>query len=578
MSSKEITLPEVTDKKPGKLFIIISYVLALASLIAMLFVPLYDGNMFIKYVLSAVAPILDKFHVSVASINTGFFINELFSLAEGIMLTLIYLSVILALIMLIPVIAGKASKGTNLRCAFAAEYIAFLFLLAYVTYEVLLLDSTLWYDFSLIIPLGVIMLVMGAQSIKSKGGLGVARFIILLLALVTLFSLSDIVSYIPVLEDPLSSLSGTLGAYTADVTFMGSNVSGLAIFAKLCEDYFLISVPTGNIPALVFKIIASEMTLVIIISIFIDTLGILIGNKKHKNGKPNPQTAWFVIAAIRYSLIILMMGAAVALSFFLDGFGKVGIYMYITAALVLLTFIVEIIRFCVGKSKVKAYKKEQERLFKNETIVLRDDTLVEDKPEEVEETTETEDIFEATEVEEAEEVNAAEEVTETQTNIFDDEEIVEVQPVEETQTEEPAESFGQQLSILDAEPVEEEVEGQPVDDLFASDAVVEETFVEEPVAVPQTEDNGFNLFGESQTTEQTDSIDPFIDKLTDEERAQFFDIFINRNKGKFSSIPVYKLNGNNADFFPSVFVHINRMRNICSDSLLAKIYKEIGND
>ena len=557
MSSKEITLPEVTDKKPGKLFIIISYALALASLIAMLFVPLYNGKMAIQLVLAACDKMLSFLKISVPAFTYGdFFVEQTMRIYESAFILGIAGSTVLALIMLLPVILCKNPRGGKLRCAFAAEMIAFLAVTANVLWDVLKFSGT-WENYAILIPFGVIMLVMAAQSIKFKGGLGVAKFIIFLLALATAVTLLDITLFIPALEEPLKSVAGLIGAYNSDVTFVGSMATGITNISELmriCLGRASFADP-ANIVAFAYQLIPMAIAVLVAGSVFLDVIGLAAGNKTKKNGKPNPHTAWFVVAAIRYSLIIVLIGTMVALSFLVEGFGKVGVYMYLTAALVLITFIVEIIRFCVGKAKVKAYNKEQDRLFKEEAIVLKDDTLVENETEETAE-------------------------TETQTNMFGDEQVVEAQPVEEVSAEEPAENSGEQLSFMDDESVEQEVE-EPVDSIIASEEVavepVEDT-VEEPAVVTQAEDNSFNLFGESQTAEEPESIDPFVDKLTDEERAQFFDIFINRNKGKFSSIPVYQLNGNNADFFPAVFVHINRMRNICSDSLLAKIYKEIGNE
>ena len=293
-----------------------------------------------------------------------------------------------------------------------------------------------------------------------------------------------------------------------------------------------------------------------------------------------------MVAAIRYSLIILLIAACVVLSFVLEGFGKVGIYIYLSAILVLLAFIVEIVRYCVGKSKLKAYKAAQYEIFKNEKIVIQDESLAENNDEEGLEQP----------VEEAQ-----------QTNMFGDEPVAAAQPVAESVETEPTESVGEQLSILDAQTideVEEETPAEVVEPVAETEAVeaAEAETVEEPVAEAEKVEEAqpaaetetveevetveptpaVNLFGETieseKAKEEKKSIDPFIDKLTDEERAQFFDVFVNRNVGKFSSIPVYKLNENNADFFPAVFVHINRMRDLCSDSLLAKIYREIGKD
>lgn len=560
-------LSEKKAKKPGKIFVILSYTLALASLIAALFVPLFGGKMFIQYVLMAVTPILSVFGVAIPnSIYGEFFINIPCSLTVGIMLTLIYISVVLALIMLIPVIAGKAAKGTNLRCAFAAEYIAFIFILAYVAWEVLEGDAASWSDFSLLIPLGVIMLVMAAQSIKYKGGLGVAKFIIFLLSLVTLFTLFDIVALVPVLEAPLTTISGIIKAYSEDVTFLGEYNIALIPFIGLCNGLFAF-VGFGDIPAAIFQLISLVLPMLLMVSIFLDTISLISGKKTKANGAPNPQKGWFVVAAIRYSLIILLIAAAVVLSFVLKGFGQVGIYLYLTAVLVILTFIVEIIRYCVGKSKVKAYKRMQKEAFNNEKIDIVDNALEEENT--------------------AEAVEINQESGDYQTNIFGEEPVA-AQPAAEAVEEQPIETVGEQLSIMDSELAEEPVEEATAEAVPVEEVVEEvaaapiavmpvETAPVEEVAEEAAPAPIITPFGEVADNEEK-SIDPFIDKLTDEERAQFYDVFINRNMGKFSTIPAYEINGNNADFFPAVFVHINRMRNICSDSLLAKIYKEIGKD
>ncbi|MGN0805392.1 MAG: hypothetical protein ACI4MC_00005, partial [Candidatus Coproplasma sp.] len=394
-----------------------------------------------------------------------------------------------------------------------------------------------------------------------------------------LFTLFDIAALIPALEEPLKTFSGTIGAYNENVTFIGNVPAGFTFIneiVRIClgRSSFVDPAQTAEF---VNQILAMLLVIIILISVFTDFIGLIAGNKNRKNGAPNPHKGWFVFAAIRYSLIIVLIAAAVVLSFVLDGFGKVGIYMYFTVVLVLITFIVEIIRYCVGKSKVKAYEAEKKAIKDSEELIIEDETLAEEK---------------------AEEATPSEVTEQYQTNIFGDEPVEQAEPAAETvEEEQPSESVGEQLSIMDAESVEEEVEPVVVNETEveaeepatapAEAEVVEETPVQEveTVAVEEKVEEvettpaptTFNLFGEEEA-EDNKSIDPFIDKLTDEERAQFYDVFINRNQGKFSSIPVYKLNENNSDFFPAVFVHINRMRNLCSDSLLAKIYKEIGKD
>lgn len=592
MKGKEKTLPATPDtanrpveakKKPGKLFVILSYALALASLIAMLFVPLFEGKMFIQYLLTAVAPVAELIKVDIpASAYGTFFTTAEFGLPLSVMILCVMVSVVIALILLIPVIAGKAAKGTNLRCAFAGEIIAFICIAVYTACDLHVYLAG-WNKYSLLIALGVLALVMAAQAIKYKGWLGTTRFIIFLLALVTLFTLYDIVLVIPALEAPLLSLSGMIGAYDKDVTYIGTNpygLNGVYAIVQLCQGQAVLGSPADIVPFICGLLTIIIPTLVVI-SVIIDVIGLVAGKKCTNDGTPNPHKGWFVFATVRYLLILVLIAATVVLSFVLQGFAKVGIYMYFTAVAILLSFIVAIIGYCVGKAKVKAYKKQKEQMLRQETFVIKDESLEEPKQEAVEEKVVAEDY---------------------QTNMFGDAPSTAVAPVaEEVVEEQPTKGEGEQLSIMDAQPVEEAAEVVPVDEIeepvveevetvepveevapveeaVAEPAAVEEVVEEQPEEAPV---HTVNLFGEEIEEEKPADearIDPFVDKLNDEERAQFFDVFVNRNKGKIGTIPVYRLNENNADFFPAVFVHINRTRRLCSDSLLAKIYREIGKD
>lgn len=574
MSKKQNALPEATDKKPGKLFIIISYAIALASLLAVLFVPLYNGKMAIQLVWAACDSILSFLKINTPAFAYGsFFVDQSLRVYESAFILGIAVSTVLALIMLFPVIFCKTPQKTNLRCAFAAEFIAFLVVTANVLWEVLKFNGT-WDNYAILIPFAVIMVVMATQSIKYKGGLGVAKVIIFILALLTAVTLLDITLLIPALEEPLKSFAGMIGAYNADVTFVGSTAAGVSNISLLLRILIGRSsfVDPANTAAFINQIISMVLVIIVGVSVLLDVLGLVIGGKTKKNGEPNPHKAWFIIAAVRYSAIIVLIAAMIALSFLVDGFGKVGIYMYFTAVLVLLTFVAEIIRYCVSKAKVKAYRKEQEIKFKNETIVLEDETLAEEGAEAAAEEGAEEGTEESAEpVAEEGAEPATEEAAAEQTNLFGDEPVTETEQVEEPVAEEN-ESNDEQLTIMDAQATEEVAEAES-----AEPEAVEEAA--EPVTQEESvEDAAFTLFGADQADEESTSIDPFIDKLTDEERAQFYDVFIHRNKGKFATIPAYEINGDNSDFFPSVFVHINRMRNICSDSLLAKIYKEISKD
>lgn len=584
MKGKEKTLPETNEiatpceeaaKKPGKLFIVLSYVIALAGLIAALFVPLFYGEMPVKYLLAAVSSITELFGMTIPSSAYGsFFIDSAIGIEYGVIITAIFLSAAIALVLLIPVIAGKAAKGTNLRCAFAAEFIAFLFVSSLLCLELFYYVGG-WSDYSFIIAFGVLVLVMAAQSIKYKGWLGTMKFVAFILALLTLFSLFDVATIIPAIQSPLNSLN-KIG--TTEPTLFNAVYSLKGILDGSLT-------PHGNTVGFVSELIYLIIPVLVCISVLIDLFWLVCGNKTRKNGEPHTHKGWFVFSTVRYLVIILLIIAAIVLSSVLAGFEKISLYFYLTAVLVVLSFIIEIIRYCTAKSKLKAHESEQRDLFNHEKIVLKDETLAVEEEQPVEENVQTTIAG----------IPAAEETA--------------PETVEETE-EQPTQENGEQLTCFTAQPeenaVEEqtldaEVEEQPVEEIAPVEEVVPEQPVATPVIVPapapveevkaepvvtpapvaEAPVVTATPFGETvqptaQSEEEKVNIDPFIDKLTNVERAQFFDVFVNMNRGKFTFIPAYKINGDNSAFFPAVFVHINRIREICDESLIRKIYKEIG--
>lgn len=69
--------------------------------------------------------------------------------------------------------------------------------------------------------------------------------------------------------------------------------------------------------------------------------------------------------------------------------------------------------------------------------------------------------------------------------------------------------------------------------------------------------------------------DSFIDSLSEDEKNEFVNVFIDKNKGAVNGVPDYKIGGDNSEFFASVFKHIVKYRKICSDKLLSKIYRQL---
>ncbi|MDE6001070.1 MAG: hypothetical protein K2G96_01925, partial [Clostridia bacterium] len=70
--------------------------------------------------------------------------------------------------------------------------------------------------------------------------------------------------------------------------------------------------------------------------------------------------------------------------------------------------------------------------------------------------------------------------------------------------------------------------------------------------------------------------DEFMRKLTNDEKIEFSMTFIEKSKGDIGKVPDYVIGGDNKKFFSSVFIYLGRVRNLISDGLLNKMYKELN--
>ena len=68
--------------------------------------------------------------------------------------------------------------------------------------------------------------------------------------------------------------------------------------------------------------------------------------------------------------------------------------------------------------------------------------------------------------------------------------------------------------------------------------------------------------------------DNFFENLSPEEQHEFDKLFISRVYGDNKRLPMYRIGGDNKEFFTKVFVFIGRYRNVISDNLLEKIYNQ----
>ena len=68
--------------------------------------------------------------------------------------------------------------------------------------------------------------------------------------------------------------------------------------------------------------------------------------------------------------------------------------------------------------------------------------------------------------------------------------------------------------------------------------------------------------------------DAFIDTLTNEQKIEFSQIFL-EHRTVISGIPEYVLDGDNKTFFKSLFIYYARVRSLVSDGLMNKFYEQV---
>lgn len=68
------------------------------------------------------------------------------------------------------------------------------------------------------------------------------------------------------------------------------------------------------------------------------------------------------------------------------------------------------------------------------------------------------------------------------------------------------------------------------------------------------------------------SFDPFLAGLSNQERAEFVDLYIVKCRGAMPEIPTYEVGGDNKEFFRAIFVYLGQYREKIPSGLLSKMY------
>lgn len=555
--SVDSSAKEKKKNKTRKVIATTTYFIALLCLLAGLFVPLFQfdkahlpESMMFRYIPSMFNGVFGKEVIKLG--EKSYFLPFAYEAGKFNFMSLIgvlYAIVcVIALIMLIPVLLGSKKKNTSARCALGVEVLAMLVTLTYIAYKAYFLVSEHvleWTDYNFLIAFGGVLLMAIIQTISSKGGIGVSKVIGLVLTVIAVIALLDITLFIPKLADPLGDKAGLLTFNVREGEAAGAilGTAGIAMLLdakgtgenfKLLFELYKKDTKLGvNFLLEIFvEVFVIAIVLLTVVNLVFDVIGLSTGKKYKKDRSPCKNGASNTFALVRYILTFLFALTIILIAFLAKDFQyKVGIYLWIFAGILLVSIINAAVRTAVDNARYKkgALAPPAEA---QQRMVLSDPAFA------------AQPLPVAEEFEEpVQEAEAAYEPL----PVVDDTPAYEPLPVVDETMYEP-------LPVVGAEPA---AETAPVVEPLSAP-------LEEPEEVTRT----VYIYG--------GATDEFMDTLTDNEKVEFVELFLKKSKGTVNGVPDYQIDGDNSDFFPAVFVHINRYRNIVSDALMTKMYKQLG--
>lgn len=547
-SVKIIDLSEQEKKNARKkTAVVVTYVIALLALWAGLFVPLFGtggelaDRMMFRYLPSIfnsclfgvldknILPDLGEWFLSYNSAH------DLFGVDYVAVLCVLYaLLCVLGLIFLIPVCCGNRNKRTSAGSAFFIEIASLLVLggILYFSLQTFVTDGT--FDaMNLVISLGVCALIVIIQSIALKGGMGVYKTFTFIIAGIAALALFDIAAIIPALSSPLNNFSDLIqsGNVAGMVNQNGTAIFGFEYLIKFGAFNSEV-LELGDLMLKIAVIVIMAFCVLVLFNLAVETISLGDGRKYRPDGTPVTNKGHNVFAIIRYIVTLILGVAAVVLFIVLEGYAP-GLYLYIALALTLVELIFAIARTAADKSRVAKGKLPVED---GRTVNLFED--------DADFAPVTEDYTPPVVVRDVPPPVAA------------------VPEQSETATTQTAEVIPPIAPVAVNQPAETEQATAPVQ--ATSDEPEQLTMLAPEKKVVYT----YKAVYDGPT-------DAFINTLEDSEKIEFVQTFLEKSKGKFSGMPEYVIGGDNSEFFSSVFIHLNRFRNILSDGLIAKIYKQL---
>ncbi len=519
-----------------KIAALITYALALVCLILGLVLPLGNntevtgaGSIMVVQLPRALGILLNKNwganNAFTYSYTVSFFGTKAFDL--GVILVLLYtLFTAMGIFALIPALISKKAS-TSIKAASFIEAIALIPLAALMIIHLEAkiglagqLTSFKW-CYALIIAFGGTLLFLIVQSFIFKKGSGLVKFLLLLLSAVAVFLMFPVSSLIP-------KLSQIFGGKLATGIYSDQGGEGLA--------YVLMMFLSNPFKTDAFTMLDAKQktmfiaTLILGSLVFINFVLDMIGLAKRTN------KAMLITNVIRYALETIAVIIVIVMAFLIDGY-SVKLLGYVLAGVVLLAFIINIIRLVAYKSgKKKAAKKAKKQQAAPAVIAYSAPATVS-----------------ATDGTTASSTAASDKKTDKKA-----EKRAAKQAAKDAKAAEKAAARDAKNAEAAAKQAEKDAKEAERAASFAPLASRKEK--EETVYNVETLYNG--------------PTDDFIKKLSNAEKIEFAQVFLERSKVALNNVPDYVVGGNNSKFFSQVFIYYGRIRDYVSDGLMNRLYEE----
>ncbi len=601
---------EKKKNKTKKVIATTTYFIAMLCLLAGLFAPLFncvDGvkmpeRMLVRYIPSMFNGLCGREILPPDKLGNWFLAYPFSGFDFMALIGVLYAVVcVIAILMFVPILLGSKKRNSSARCALGVEVLSMLVTLTYIAYATYALVAAkriapetpiTWRDYNFLIAFGGALLMAIIQTVSSKGSIGVSKVIALLLSVLGVVAILDITLFIKGLADPLSKLPEVIGG-GSEAAFLGGldlgdgatnllGIDGINLLIVLIKSKFELFTALAKdggkagIIVLVLVVLLILVALLTVINLISDVIGLSTGKKYKKDRSPCKNGPSNSFALTRYILTIIFAAAIIVMTMAIPDIKeagiKPGVYLWLLVVVLLISLINAAARTAVDNARYK--KGNAAPATEGQQRIVLNDPAFESQP--------SQPAYEPLPTYSAEAYNTETPAATAESSlpVYSPEEYTTntLPPYNPDEQKSEPEYVAPDYSTVPytAEPVEE----QTIEPAFEPVAAEAEPVEEAPAPAPVVEPLSAPLEEPAEPTPTVyiygGATDEFMETLTDNEKVEFVELFLKKSKGTVNGVPDYEIDGDNSDFFPAVFVHINRYRNIVSDALMTKMYKQLG--